>query len=96
MNARLYKILIIDLQRVIELSNFREFTASIKQETILGVQIPVPICVLLIVSCDEPGAVFDNFDINVQGLLLVPTSAFTLKNLLRHYAKWAFKHGKSM
>ena len=68
------KSLIIDLQRVIELSNFRQFTASIKQQTILGIQIPVPICVLLIVSCDEPGAVFDNFDINVQGFLFVESS----------------------
>ena len=66
--------LIIYLQRVIELSNFRQFTASIQQEAILGIQIPVPICVLLIVSCDEPGVVFDNFDINVQGILFVESS----------------------
>ena len=66
--------LIIYLQRVIELSNFRQFTASIQQEAILGIQIPVPIYVLLIVSCYEPGAVFDKFDINVQGLHLVESN----------------------
>ena len=26
--------------------------------------------------------------------LKAPTSAFIFKNLLRHYAKWAPKHGK--
>ena len=28
--------------------------------------------------------------------LKVSTCAFTIKNLLRHYAKWAYKHGKWM
>ena len=42
-------------------------------------------------TLEEPAEPNTKFAIS---LLKAPSSAFTFKNLLRHYAKWAFKHGK--
>ena len=43
-----------NLQRIVQSSHFCHLTAIILEKSILGVQIPVSIRVLVIVSCDEP------------------------------------------
>ena len=42
------------LQRVVQSSNFRHFSAVILEESILGIQIPISIRILIIVSCYKP------------------------------------------
>ena len=51
--------MIPSLQSIVQSANFSHFTAVIFKKSILGVQIPVPITVLLIVSCYEPGVSVD-------------------------------------
>ena len=44
-----------NLQRIVQSSHFCHLSAVILEKSILGVQIPVSILVLVIVSCDKPG-----------------------------------------